>query len=192
VRRAQFINHAFFDDGGALPEVQSVGRDITERKRLEARLTGSLNELRDLYQYAPCACFPLSDDGTILHMNETGLEWLGRTREAIIGKLKLPDVPAPEGKVLFGETFQMLKASGSIGNLDFDLVTLDAELRRVSTSATAVTGPDGKFTMSRSVMFDITELSDACHALRQLACEQDAMLDNDLVAILKLRERRII
>ena len=192
VRWAQFANHAFFDDRGALLEVQSVGRDITERKRLEARLDESMDELRDLYEYAPCAYYSLSADGTILRMNETGLNWLGRTRDDVIGKLKLPDVLTPEGQTLFAETFPKFKTEGSVSNLEFDLVSLGGELRRVNASATAVTGPDGQFLMSRSVMFDITELSEARQALRQLAREQDAMLDNDLVGIVKLRDRRII
>jgi diguanylate cyclase (GGDEF)-like protein/PAS domain S-box-containing protein len=192
VRWTQFINRALFDDGGALLEVQSVGRDITERKRLEARLAESLDELRDLYEYAPCAYYSLSGDGTILRMNETGLNWLGRTRDDVIGKLKLPDVLTPEGRALFAATFQKFKTEGSVSNLDFDLVSLDGDMRRVNASATAVTGPDGQFQMSRSVMFDITELSEARQALRQLAREQDAMLDNDLVGIVKLRDRRII
>lgn len=192
VRWTQFINHALFDDGGALVEVQSVGRDITERKSLEARLAESLDELRDLYENAPCAYYSLSDDGTLLRMNETGLNWLGRTRDDVIGKLKLPDVLTPEGQTLFAETFPKFKTEGSVSNLEFDLVSLGGELRRVNASATAVTGPDGQFLMSRSVMFDITELSEARQALRQLAREQDAMLDNDLVGIVKLRDRRII
>jgi len=192
LRWTQFINRALYDVDGRLLEVQSVGRDITDRKRLEARLADSLNELRDLYEYAPCAYYSLSDDGTILRMNETGLNWLGRTRDAVIGQLKLPDVLTPEGKALFAETFQKFKAEGSVSNLDFDIVSLGGDLRRVSVSATAVTGRDGEFLMSRSVMFDITELSEARQALRQLAREQDAMLDNDLVGIVKLRDRRII
>lgn len=192
VRWTQFINHALFDDGGALVEVQSVGRDITERKSLEARLAESLDELRDLYENAPCAYYSLSDDGTLLRMNETGLNWLGRTRDDVIGKLKLPDVLTPEGQTLFAETFPKFKTEGSVSNLEFDLVSLGGELRRVNASATAVTAPDGQFLMSRSVMFDITELGEARQALRQLAREQDAMLDNDLVGIVKLRDRRII
>lgn len=192
LRWLQFVKRALHDADGQLLEVQSVGRDITERKRLEARLAESLNELRDLYEYAPCAYYSLSGDGTILRMNETGLNWLGRPRDAVIGKLKLPDVLTPEGQALFAETFQKFKAEGSVSNLDFDLVSLGGELRRVNASATAVTGPDGQFLMSRSVMFDTTELSEARHALRRLAREQDAMLDNDLVGIVKLRERRII
>lgn len=49
----QFVNRAFFDGAGALLEIQSVGRDITERRRTEdalrtseARLTVTLDATR--------------------------------------------------------------------------------------------------------------------------------------------------
>lgn len=38
LRWMQFINRGFFDDAGLLLEIQSVGRDITDRKRIEAAL----------------------------------------------------------------------------------------------------------------------------------------------------------
>lgn len=37
VRWMQFVNRAFFDAAGGITEIQVVGRDITERKRIEAR-----------------------------------------------------------------------------------------------------------------------------------------------------------
>lgn len=37
-RWGQFVNRAFFDEGGNLSEIQSVGRDITEHRRLAAAL----------------------------------------------------------------------------------------------------------------------------------------------------------
>ncbi|HEY9191379.1 MAG TPA: PAS domain S-box protein, partial [Methyloversatilis sp.] len=78
VRWCQFANRGFFDADGRRLEIQSFGRDITERKSLEARLATSLAEQRDLYDHAPCAYYSLSPDGTFLLMNETGLKWLGR------------------------------------------------------------------------------------------------------------------
>lgn len=41
----QFINHAFFDEDGRLIETQSVGRDITERKRAQDELQQKCIEL---------------------------------------------------------------------------------------------------------------------------------------------------
>jgi len=48
VRWMQFVNRGIFDKQGQLIEIQSVGRDITERKRAEEELRKSREELRAL------------------------------------------------------------------------------------------------------------------------------------------------
>ena len=45
--------------------------------------------------------------------------------------------------------------------------------------------------MSHSVVYDVTDLFQIRQQLRQLIGEQEAMLDNDMVGIAKLRDRRI-
>jgi diguanylate cyclase (GGDEF)-like protein/PAS domain S-box-containing protein len=59
-------------------------------------------------------------------------------------------------------------------------------------SATAVTDADGHYVMSRSVMYDISELKKVEDRLHQLTHEQHAMLDNELVGILRLKDRIIL
>lgn len=44
----QFVNRGFFDPAGKLLEIQSVGRDITERKEIEAALQASREQFRAL------------------------------------------------------------------------------------------------------------------------------------------------
>lgn len=192
VRWCQFANRGFFDADGRRLEIQSVGRDITERKSLEARLAASLAEQRDLYEHAPCAYYSLSPDGTFVLMNDTGLKWLGRPRTEVIGKLRLPDVLTPEGRATFEQRFPVFKKEGAVKDLAFDLISRNGEMRRVSVSATAVTDVEGNFVMSRSVMYDITELARTKDKLRQLTVEQNAMLDNDLVGIAKVRDRQLV
>ena len=41
LRWMQFVNRGFFDDAGRVVEIQSVGRDITQRKRMEVALQES-------------------------------------------------------------------------------------------------------------------------------------------------------
>jgi len=50
VRWMQFVNRGFFDRGGRLTEVQSVGRDITKRKRVEEALNRERRTLKHLLQ----------------------------------------------------------------------------------------------------------------------------------------------
>ena len=66
------------------------------------------------------------------------------------------------------------------------------QVRRVSLSATAVYGANGEFLRSRSVMFDISETHRIRQQLHQLTLDQDAMLESDLVGILKLRKRHTV
>lgn len=44
MRWMQFVNRAFFDDSGQITEIQAVGRDINERKLMEARKEALLDE----------------------------------------------------------------------------------------------------------------------------------------------------
>ena len=44
VRWMEFVNRGFFDSSGTLIEIQSVGRDITDRRKIEEQLRNSLHE----------------------------------------------------------------------------------------------------------------------------------------------------
>ncbi len=46
IRWMEFINRGFYDDSGNLLEIQSIGRDITERKELQERLKESEEKYR--------------------------------------------------------------------------------------------------------------------------------------------------
>ena len=50
VRWMQFVNRGFFDQEGQLTEVQSVGRDITERKQAQEALENEHRTLKHLLQ----------------------------------------------------------------------------------------------------------------------------------------------
>lgn len=191
-RWAQFVNRAFFDDDGRLLEIQSVARDVTERQALEQQLAESLATLQDLYDKAPCAYFSLSRDSVFVQINDIGLAWLGRSREALIGRMGPQDFFTPESRALFQQSFPKFMTEGTVKDLAFDLIGRDGKVRHVSISATAVTDDGGRFLMSRSVMYDVTELTVARNTLQKLMREQDVMLDNDLVGIIKVRNRRII
>ncbi len=166
-------------------------RDITSRKRLEAQLAAAAKEARALYDSAPCAYHSLDADGKYVHINATELAWLECEREDVVGKLGAQDFFTPEGQLIFRLHFQRLKTDGRIEGLELDLVSRTGHVRHVSITATALYGAHGGFQMSHTVMFDITELSRARQQLQQALLEQQAMLDNDLIGIIRMRDRRI-
>lgn len=66
--------------------VYGIGRDITEKRRLEKELRESEAKYRDLFENAQDVMYVLDIEGNILKMNQTGLQILGCTKEEVIGK----------------------------------------------------------------------------------------------------------
>lgn len=192
MRWCQFSNRALFDDDGQLVEWQSVGRDITERRQLEADLARASERFQDLYDNAPCGYYALDRNGKYVHINQQTLSWLGASREEVVGKLGVADFLDAEGQGLFAKFFPILQETGKIGPLELTLLGRGAAPRRVSISATAIRDAAGTFVMSRSIMYDVSELHAARQALHALNQEQQAMLHNDLIGIAKIKDRVIL
>ncbi|KQW24567.1 PAS domain S-box protein [Acidovorax sp. Root402] len=192
IRWCQFSNRALFDDAGQLVEWQSVGRDITERRQLEAELGQASEQFQDLYDHAPCGYYALDRQGKYVHLNLLTLQWLGLPREEVIGKLGPADFFDYEGKALFTACFPVFLQTGKIGPLEFNLCGRGGVQRRVSVSSTAILNAQGDYVMSRSIMYDVSELHAARQQLHTLNLEQQAMLDNDLIGIAKVKDRVIV
>jgi PAS domain S-box-containing protein len=164
------------DGAGEPVRVMGITFDITERKRLEAQLLASAREIEDLYDHAPCGYHSVGPDGIYLQINATELAWLGYRRDEVMGRMTPADFLTPTGRTLFEQMFPSLKNEGQVKNLEFELVARNGSRRQVSISATSVRDADGSFLMSRSVMFDITELKALQSRMQQLLIEQQALL----------------
>ncbi|MDD2180188.1 diguanylate cyclase [Acidovorax sp. D2M1] len=192
IRWCQFSNRALFDDDGRLVEWQSVGRDVTERRQLESELARASEQFQDLYDHAPCGYYALDRQGKYVHLNLLTLQWLGLPREEVIGKLGPADFFDDEGKVLFAQCFPVFLQTGKIGPIEFNLCGRGGGQRRVSVSSTAILNAQGEYVMSRSIMYDVSELHATRQQLHTLNLEQQAMLDNDLIGIAKVKDRVIV
>jgi diguanylate cyclase (GGDEF)-like protein/PAS domain S-box-containing protein len=146
-------------------------------------------QVADLYDRAPCGYYSLDASGRFVQLNATALAWLGCTEEDAVGRLGPRDFFTGEGLALFEANFATFLTQGHIGPLEFDLVSRDGTMRRISVSASALRDSEGRFLRSRSVMYDVTELSQARAQLRALNRQQEAMLDNQLVGITRLKGR---
>jgi PAS domain S-box-containing protein len=143
-----------YDEIGRLEgTLRRAGALLLDRERALRR---AAEEIRDLYERAPCGYHSIGADGTLLWMNATELEWLGYGPEEVSGRRKFIDMLTPQSQVTFAQHFPIFKAGGELRDVEFDMVRKDGSILPVSISASAVRDGDGALVASRSTVFDIT------------------------------------
>jgi PAS domain S-box-containing protein len=153
----------------------SVVRDITELKQAEEALRQAKDELeqrvqertaqlreqaeliQDLYNNAPCGYHSLDPDGTFVQINNTELNWLGYTRDEVVGRMKFSDLLTADSLNTFQKNFPDFKERGWARNLEFELLRKDGSTLPVLLSATAIKDEAGNYMMSRSTVYDIRD-----------------------------------
>ena len=124
--------------------------DIFERQRLE-------NQFKDLYDNAPVGYHSLNSDGFIAQINNIHLEWLGYSKEEVVGKLHATDILASEMRIGFEARFEAIKRTGASGSSESKLLRKDGSEFPVLLSVSAIYDALGQFVSTRTVVWDITE-----------------------------------
>ncbi len=137
---------------------RGISHDVTERKTAEIKLRNYAEEIRDLYDNAPCGYHSLRPDATFLRINNTELSWLGYDLDEIIEKKKWTDVLTPQSLAKFQKIFPILKEQGWMSDLEYDVVRKDGSIFTVLLNATTVKDQDGRFIQTRATLFDVTQL----------------------------------
>jgi diguanylate cyclase (GGDEF)-like protein/PAS domain S-box-containing protein len=146
----------------------------------------------ELYDQAPCGYHNQSADGTILRINDTELAWLGYSRDEVVGKRRIVDFLTDAGRAEYARLMPGFVQSGSILGLELDLVRRDGARMRVRMDANAVRDAAARFVMSRTVMFDVTEAHELRLRRQVLMDEQQAMIDNELIGMVRLRKQTMV
>lgn len=161
------------DDYLTKPIVQTVlqvrVRNLLQRKQTEELLRKSAEEIEDLYNHAPCGYHSLDKDGFIVKINDTELQWLGYTREEVVGKIKLPDLLTPESILAFHAHFALFKEQGHLNDCENEFIRKDGTTFYGLVNASVIYDAKGDYLMSRSTVFDITERKKVEDKLRTLS-----------------------
>jgi PAS domain S-box-containing protein len=146
----------YYDDKGK--PLRSVGttQDITERQLARNELRRSAEVVEDLYNHAPCGYHSLDKHGIVVQINDTELEWLGYTRDEVVGKMKITDFCTEKSILDFRENFPRFMETGEISGVEYDLVSKNGRIMTILLSATAIYDHEGNYVMSRSTLHDIT------------------------------------
>ncbi len=115
-------------------------------------------QLRDLYEDAPCGYLSTTVDGRIVKANQTILRWLGHTAEDVVGVRRFTDLLTAGGRI-YTETHYvpLLMLQGRAREIAFDMRRADGSVLPVLVNSTVVSGPDGEAQLIRTSVFDATE-----------------------------------
>ncbi|MEU9253700.1 SpoIIE family protein phosphatase [Streptomyces sp. NPDC048270] len=109
----------------------------------------------ELYESAPCGYLSTLMDGTIAKINQTLLDWLGLTREEVVGRKRFTDLLSVGGK-LYHETHfaPLLRMQGRISEIALELKASGGRRLPVLVSSTVKTSADGEPMLIRTTVFD--------------------------------------
>jgi len=113
------------------------------------------NELSDLYENSPCGYHSLDKNGIVLKINQTELNWLGYSRQEVIGK-PFSDFLTVKSVGTFENFLKQLKQDKSVEGLVLEIQCKNNHTFFVSTSATSIL-EKGHFAIARTSTFDITD-----------------------------------
>jgi PAS domain S-box-containing protein len=152
-------------------ELKTAQQELMELNRtLEKRIAQRTAEVRDLYDNAPAGYHSLDKDGKIVMINQTEINWLGYTREELIGH-RMTEFLSPASVIAFHENHPLFKQVGVLRDLELELVRKDGSLMPVLINATAIYDEDRNFMMSRSTLIDNTSQKAVEEAMRHANLE---------------------
>ncbi len=161
------------DGTGRVVGASKVARDITERKVAERALRNSEERFRAIVETTPECVKLVARDGTLLHMNSSGLAMVGADgADMVIGK-NVYELIAPQDRQRF-RVFNEAICGGEKGRLEFGIVGLQGEYRHMETHAAPLQSRDGDI-VQLAVTRDITQRKRVEKALADAARQQKAL-----------------
>jgi diguanylate cyclase (GGDEF)-like protein/PAS domain S-box-containing protein len=144
----------------------------SQARLLEANavLRKSSEQILALYNNASCGYYALDPAGQFTHVNDTLLAWLGRTREEMVGRMRLMELVTPASSAMLQQRLPYLAGEGwvrDIRDVELDFLSSEKKVVRLLLSAIALNdeqGPTCRFTA-----FDVTERNQEHERIRYLA-----------------------
>ncbi|MBK5284820.1 MAG: PAS domain S-box protein [Bacteroidia bacterium] len=138
--------------------VCGMAMDITERKEIENTLRTRNHEILDLFNNAPCGYHSVDKNGIVVEMNQTELNWLGYSREEIVGRKDIRELMSYDSLLIFNTQFPKLidGANDAVQGVRITLKRKNGTEFPVEVNAMAVYDADGNFLHARSSIFDVT------------------------------------
>lgn len=137
--------------------ILTINATLHARLQAEQALKIASEEIKDLYNNAPCGYHSLDVNGVVIEMNKTWLEWIGYERDEVINKMTISNLLTPKSQELYQKSLLDFKSQGFVNSLEFEIIRKNGSSLFILLNATAVRDENGNFIKSRSTVFNITE-----------------------------------
>jgi PAS domain S-box-containing protein len=169
VRWHDWTDHALFDSEGRLVELQSVGRDITERKEAEEALTISEARYRTLIESAPEAIVVLdAETRKFVDFNENAIHLFGLAGDELLKKTPVEVSPPmqPDSRSSRDAAIEYIRKAKAGEIPVFEWTHRNAAGVDIPCEVRLVRLPSAGRMLLRGSVTDITERKEAERALR--------------------------
>jgi len=147
-------------------DLKIMQQQLEELNRsLEEKVMERTAEVLDLYDNAPTGYHSLDAQGMLVKINQTELNWLGYTRDEVIGRPYSNLLTSPS-RAFFVEHYPHLEQEGSIKDMELEVACKDGTVMPVLVNATAAYDTQGNFIQSRFSIINHTEQKMAQATLR--------------------------
>jgi len=205
--RAQVRHHLDTPPGGAAPEVcrmksaegrarwvawthrpvraadgrgvglQWVGRDITEQRVAEQRLSEGEQRVRRLYEATPAVMHSIDAQGRLLDVSDRWLDLMGYRRGEVLGR-RSSDFLSPASREKAAEVLPEFFRVGRCDRVPYEFIRSDGRVIDILLSATLERGTHGEALRSLAVLEDVTAHKRLEAELGRTHAHLDALVDN--------------
>lgn len=144
-----------------------------------------------LYESTPAMLHSINTEGKIISVSRAWLESLGYAAEEVIGHDSVEFLTEDSRRYATEMVLPEFFRTGRCDDVEYQMVTRDGRVIDVLLSARAERDASGRLVQSLAVIRDVTEKKRVEDQLHQVLAEQKAIIENDLVGIVRVRGRRI-
>jgi len=114
-------------------------------------------EFENFYNNAPCGYHTWDENGLILKMNQTELNWLGYTRDEVVNKLYISDLIAEKDVSIIYRSLPILREGKSVDQVELEYEGKNGKFIYALVSAKAMFDDKGNLKCVNTTVWNITE-----------------------------------
>jgi two-component system cell cycle sensor histidine kinase/response regulator CckA len=147
--------------------IQAIVRDITERKRTEARLRAGEERFRELYNKTPAIMHSVDLNDLLLSVSDAWLVRFGYTRQEVLGRSSVDFMTAESRTRVQAERLPQFYSRGWSKDIPCQFVARSGEVVDVLISGVVQRDDQGNATGLMVVLSDVTDRRTAEDALKR-------------------------